>query len=195
MEIRQPADDRAGLIANLAGRSLDQTRRRPRGDTVEPTLNLRVASAADAKSILSFIHALAAYEREPAAVEVTEAELREQLSEPVPPFECLLAEVDAVPAGFALFFHTYSTWRGRRGIWLEDLFVLPTQRRRGVGRALLQRVAAIALERNCARFEWSVLDWNQPAIDFYRSLGAQMMDEWTICRVSHAALERLAGKR
>jgi GNAT superfamily N-acetyltransferase len=156
-------------------------------------LNLRTATPADAALLLGFIRALAEYEREPNAVEVTEATLREQLASTDPPFECLLAEVDGVAAGFALFFYSYSTWRGRRGIWLEDLFVLPAMRRRGVGRALLQRVAAIAVERNCARFEWSVLDWNEPAIAFYKSLGARLMDDWTICRVSDAPLLRLAG--
>jgi GNAT superfamily N-acetyltransferase len=156
-------------------------------------LNLRTATPADAALLLGFIRALAEYEREPNAVEVTEATLHEQLACKDPPFECLVAEIDGEAAGFALFFHSYSTWRGRRGIWLEDLFVLPDKRRHGVGRALLQRVAAIAVERDCARFEWNVLDWNEPAIAFYKSLGAKMMDQWTMCRVSDAPLQRLAA--
>jgi GNAT superfamily N-acetyltransferase len=157
-------------------------------------LTLRMATSDDAPTILAFIRALAAYEREPDAVEVDLATLRGQLAEVPPPFECLLAELDGEPAGFALFFHTYSTWRGRRGIWLEDLFVDPAQRRRGVGLTLLRRVAQIARERGCARLEWSVLDWNQPAIDFYRSLGAQPMAEWTVHRLSDAPLRALAGE-
>jgi GNAT superfamily N-acetyltransferase len=155
-------------------------------------LEIRFATERDAPLVLTFIHALAVYEREPDAVETTEAVLREQLASPTPPFECLLAELDGVPAGFALFFHNYSTWRGRRGIWLEDLFVPPKCRRHGVGRALLKHVAAIANERGCARLEWSVLDWNTPAIEFYRSFGATLLDTWTICRVTDAALAELA---
>jgi GNAT superfamily N-acetyltransferase len=155
-------------------------------------LEIRFATEADAATILRFIRGLAEYEKEPNAVEVDEPTLRQQLSSPNPPFECLLAEEDGMPEGFALFFHTYSTWRGRRGIWLEDLFVLPERRRKGTGRALLHRVAAIARERNCARLEWSVLDWNAPAIRFYESRGAVFLTEWTICRVTDAALTRLA---
>jgi len=154
---------------------------------------VRFATASDAALVLRFIRALAAYGREPDAVQVTEQTLREQLSAAAPPFECLLAERDGDALGFALFFHSYSTWRGRRGIWLEDLFVLPEARRGGVGRALLQQIAALCVARNCARLEWSVLDWNQPAIDFYRSLGATLMDESTICRLTDRALERFAA--
>jgi GNAT superfamily N-acetyltransferase len=155
-------------------------------------LEIRAATAADAATILSFVRALAEYEREPEAVQVDAATLRAQLEAPHPPFECLLAELDGATVGFALFFHTYSTWRGRRGVWLEDLFVLPGARRHGVGAALLRRVARIARERGCARFEWSVLDWNETAIGFYRKLGADVLAEWRICRVTDAALERLA---
>lgn len=155
-------------------------------------LAIRFATERDAPLVLAFIHALAAYEREPDAVETSESTLREQLTSRTPPFECLLAELDGVPAGFALFFHNYSTWRGRRGIWLEDLFVPPEYRRHGVGTALLKRVAAIAVERDCARLEWSVLDWNTPAIDFYRSFGATLMDAWTTCRLTDAPLAALA---
>jgi GNAT superfamily N-acetyltransferase len=119
--------------------------------------------------------------------------LTQQLAAANPPFECLIAHHDGTAAGFALFFHTYSTWLGRRGIWLEDLFVLPGLRRHGIGKALLQRVAAIARERECGRLEWSVLDWNQSALDFYASLGAELMSEWRICRVAGAALAGFAA--
>jgi GNAT superfamily N-acetyltransferase len=156
-------------------------------------LQIRAATADDAACILAFIRALAEYEREPDAVQVDADTLARQLQQQPPPFECLIAELDQVPVGFALFFHTYSTWRGKRGIWLEDLFVLPDARRRGVGAALLRRVAALALERDCARFEWSVLDWNTPAIDFYRGFGAQVLQAWRICRISDAALTRLGA--
>lgn len=156
-------------------------------------VEIRFATANDAGTILAFIRGLAEYEREPSAVQVDEKTLCAQLSSERPPFECLLAERGGAAVGFALFFHTYSTWKGKRGIWLEDLFVLPDERRFGVGRALLQRVAALAVERDCARFEWSVLDWNKPAIDFYQSLGARLLDEWTICRVEGTALQALSS--
>ncbi|MEZ4335794.1 MAG: GNAT family N-acetyltransferase [Sandaracinaceae bacterium] len=157
------------------------------------TPQIRFAVPEDAVTILAFIRDLAVYEREPDAVEVTEATLAAQLAEPSPPFECLIAEHAGAPVGFALFFHTYSTWRGRRGIWLEDLFVPPGHRGKGFGAALLKRLAQIALERGCARFEWSVLDWNEPAIRFYRSLGALPQDEWTRWRLDGDALAKLGG--
>ena len=154
-------------------------------------MELRFAGPDDAGTLLRFIRELADYEREPDAVEVTEATLRAQLGESPPPFECLVAEVDGAAVGFALFFSTYSTWRGRRGIWLEDLFVSPAARGEGVGRALLVEIARLARERGCARFEWSVLDWNEPAHAFYRSLGAAPMEEWTRWRLDGEALEKL----
>lgn len=157
-------------------------------------MQIRAATAGDAEIILRFIRELAAYEREPGAVEVDEVTLAAQLSEPSPPFECLIAE-DGGPVGFALYFTTYSTWRGRRGIHLEDLWVTPPARGRGVGRALLARLAAIACERGCARLEWAVLDWNELAMSFYRGLGAKPMDEWTTWRLSDAALAALAAER
>lgn len=153
---------------------------------------IRFATPADAATILALVRELAAYEREPDAVEATEATLAAQLAEPSPPFECLIAEIDGEAAGFALFFHTYSTWRGRRGLWLEDLFVRPRHRGAGIGRALLVELARVALDRGCARFEWTVLDWNELAIGFYRSLGAAPMDEWTTWRLDGAALAALA---
>jgi len=157
-------------------------------------IELRFANVHDAAVVLGFIRALAEYEKQPEAVEVSEETLRRQLGETPAPFEALLAIDDGRAVGFALFFHTYSTWRGKRGVWLEDLFVLPQERQRGVGRMLLKRIAAIAVERDCARFEWSVLDWNRLAIDFYEGLGAQLLDEWRICRVSNEALAQLAQR-
>lgn len=158
------------------------------------TLLIRPALPADAGLVLRFIRELAEYEREPLAVEATEQGLREQLQSSDPPFECLLAELDGRACGFALFFQSYSTWRGRPGLYLEDLFVSEPLRGRGVGRALLAAVARTAVERGCARLEWAVLDWNQPAIDFYRALGAVPMAEWTVFRLTGDALTRCAGR-
>jgi GNAT superfamily N-acetyltransferase len=156
-------------------------------------IDIRFATAADAPVLLRFIHALAEYEREPQAVRVDEATLRSQLSEPTPPFECLIAELEGTAVGFALFFSTYSTWLGKRGLWLEDLFVMPEHRRYGVGASLLRRIGEIAKERGCGRLEWSVLDWNQLALDFYLGLGARVMTEWRICRVEGAALQAFSN--
>jgi len=156
---------------------------------------IRPATPDDAATILGFIQGLAEYEKEPDAVEVNESTLRRQMTSEHPPFECLIADTAAGPIGFALFFGTYSTWRGCPGIWLEDLFVPPQHRGRGAGAALLRRIAAIAVERGCARVEWSVLDWNQLAIDFYRRLGATPMDEWTTYRLTGEALSDLGGSR
>lgn len=154
-------------------------------------LTIRFAGPADAEVIYGFIVELAIYEKEPDAVEVTPAELAAQLAEARPPFECLLAEEGGRPVGFALFCHNYSTWRGRRGIWLEDLFVPEALRGRGVGMALLRRLGQVAVERGCRRMEWSVLDWNTPAHGFYRSIGAAPMDEWTTWRLTGEALAEL----
>ena len=156
------------------------------------TLAIRPAAPADAGIILRFVRELADYEREPDAVEATEAMLAEALFGDRPDAEALIAEIDAVPIGFALFFHNFSTWKGKRGIYLEDLYVTPAARGSGAGKALLRRIARLAVERGCARFEWSVLDWNTPAIDFYRAMGAVAMEEWTVQRVSGDALLRLA---
>lgn len=154
---------------------------------------LRNAGPQDAADIFRLIVDLATYEREPDAVVVTVDELRAQLAAERPPFECLLAEDDdGAVVGFALYFHNYSTWRGRPGLYLEDLFVDPARRGRGVGKQLLVRLAQIAVERGCARMEWAVLDWNAPAIGFYESLGAQAVSEWTIFRLTGASLENLA---
>src|SRR5579863_3651623 len=153
---------------------------------------IRNATTADVPQILAFIRALAAYERAPDAVVATEEALLRDGFGPTPFFSCLIADYDGQPAGFALFFYNYSTWIGRPGIYLEDLFVLPELRGRGIGRALLKRVAAIALEKGCQRLQWEVLDWNTPAIDFYRAMGAEFLDEWRNVRLGGEALMRLA---
>ena len=157
-----------------------------------PTV-LRPATAADVPTILRFVRELAAFEREPDVVEATEAMLHEALFGAAPAAEAVIAQGEE-PVGFALFFHNFSTWTGWRGLYLEDLYVTPAARGQGVGAALLRHLAGIALDRGCARFEWSVLDWNTPAIDFYRSKGAVGMEEWTVQRVAGAALVGLAGR-
>jgi len=153
---------------------------------------IRPATAADVGQILAFIRALAAYEREPDAVTATEADLLRDGFGPNPFYHCLIAEHDGKPAGFAFYLFNYSTWMGRPGLYLEDLFVQPEFRGLGIGKALLERVAAIAVENNCPRLQWEVLDWNTPAIDFYRASGAEFMKEWLNVRVSGDALLRLA---
>jgi GNAT superfamily N-acetyltransferase len=156
--------------------------------------SIRAATPADIPLILNLVHALAIYERAPGAVHATEADLLRDGFGEHPFFECLIAESEhGEAAGFALYFYNYSTWRGRSGIHLEDLFVLPQFRGQGIGKALLARVAARAAEQGCVRLEWNVLDWNQPAIDFYKSLGAQFLDEWRIMRVNGQAIGELAN--
>jgi GNAT superfamily N-acetyltransferase len=154
---------------------------------------IRTAIPADIPQILAFIRALAAYEREPDAVTATETDLLEHGFGPNPFYFCLIAERDGEAAGFAFYFFNYSTWVGRPGLYLEDLFVHPEFRGLGIGKALLQHVAAIAVEKGCPRLQWEVLDWNTPAIDFYRAMGAEFLDEWRNVRVSGEALQRLAG--
>lgn len=159
-----------------------------------PPFSLRPATSADAATLLALVRGLAAYERAPGDVVATEADYVRALSASPPEMEALLAERDGAAIGFALFFPTWSTWRGRPGVHLEDLFVVPDARGQGIGRALLARVAAIAVDRGCARLEWQVLDWNEPAIGFYRALGARSLDEWTTMRVDHEALAALARR-
>lgn len=156
-------------------------------------LTIRAATPADVKQILTFIRALAVYEREPDAVMATEEDLIRHGFGENPYYQCLMAEWGGEPAGFALYFYDYSTWLGRPGIYLEDVFVDPPFRGRGIGKALLQRLAAIALEKGCARLKWQVLDWNTPAIEFYQGLGAEFMDTWRSVRLSGEALRKLAG--
>lgn len=155
-------------------------------------LTIRSATAADVPVILGHIQALAAYEKLSDEVEATEARLQATLfpSEGKATAECMLAEVDAAPAGFAVFFTNYSTFLAKPGIHLEDLFVAPEWRGRGIGKRLLIRVAQLANARGCGRMEWAVLDWNQPAIDFYESIGARRLREWQICRLTGPALEQ-----
>lgn len=156
-----------------------------------PGFLIRSAVPDDVPAILGFIRALAEYERLLHEVTATEEALREHLFGPTPRAEVVLAELDGRPVGFALFFHNYSTFLAKPGIYLEDLFVLPEFRGRGFGKALLIHLARLAKQRGCGRFEWSVLDWNEPSIRFYRSLGAVPLADWTIMRVTGAALDRL----
>ncbi|HEU0043025.1 GNAT family N-acetyltransferase [Sphingomonas sp.] len=154
---------------------------------------IRAAAPGDVPTILRFVRELAAFEREPDAVKATADTLAEALFGARPAAEAVIAEADQ-PLGFALFFHNFSTWTGRRGLYLEDLYVTPAARGRGVGTALLRHLAALALERGCARFEWAVLDWNVDAIGFYRGMGASGLDEWTVQRVAGDALRHLAER-
>ena len=154
---------------------------------------IRPATPGDVKQILAFIQALATYERAPDEVEATEEGLLRDGFGPRPFYECLIAEHDGQPAGFALYFFNYSTWVGRPGIYLEDLFVYPELRGHGIGKALLQRVAAVAVGNGCQRMQWAVLDWNTPAIDFYAAMGGEFLDEWRNVRLTGEALTRLAG--
>lgn len=155
-------------------------------------MTIRSATPADVAQILAFIRALAVYERAPHAVTATEERLLQDGFGPRPFYRCLIAEHDGQAAGFAFYFFNYSTWKGRPGIYLEDLFVEPAFRGRGIGKALLQAVAADALEEGCERLQWEVLDWNTPAIDFYRAMGADFLDEWRNVRLEGEALARLA---
>jgi GNAT superfamily N-acetyltransferase len=155
-------------------------------------MTIRPATPADIPEILAFIRELADYEREPASALATHDDLLRDGFGPQKRFHCLIGEWEGQAAGFALYFYNYSTWRGHAGIYLEDLFVRPKYRGHGIGKGLLAKVAAIAVAEKCPRLEWAVLDWNQPAIDFYNSLGATAMSEWTIMRVSGDALPALA---
>lgn len=151
------------------------------------SLTIRLAAPSDAVAIHDLIQGLAAYERAPDAVEVTAPQLRAQMESASPPFECILAEFDALPVGFALFFRNYSTWRGRPGLYLEDLFVREDYRGRGVGGALMRRLGEIVVERGWARMEWAVLNWNTPAQGFYRDQGARPLEQWTLWRLEPGA--------
>ncbi|MCU1590428.1 MAG: GCN5-related N-acetyltransferase [Frankiales bacterium] len=152
---------------------------------------IRVARPADVPVILELVHELAVYEREPDAVEATEAMLAAALFGSAPTASCHVAELDGDVVGFALWYVTFSTWKGRPGLWLEDLFVRPAARGHGFGKALLAQLARVCLERGYARFEWWVLDWNVDAQGFYRSLGARPEDDWTVWRVDGEALAAL----
>lgn len=156
-------------------------------------LSLRNATAADVPLILEFIRALAAFEREPDAVTATEDGLLRDGFGPRPFYHCILADWNGQPAGFALWFFNYSTWTGRPGIHLEDVFVYPELRGKGIGKALLAQVAASAQQHGCPRLQWQVLDWNTPAIEFYLSLGGRFLDEWRNVRMEPEAIARLAA--
>ena len=153
---------------------------------------IRPAKVADVPVILELIRALATYERAPNEVTATEESLAEVLFGKKPAAEVLLAVENEKAIGFAVYFHNFSTWLGRPGLYLEDLFVKPEHRGRGYGRALLIHLANIARDRGCGRMEWAVLDWNEPAIQFYRSLGAKPMDEWTVFRLTRTGIAKLA---
>ena len=157
-------------------------------------MRIRSAGEEDTGVIFSFIRKLAEYEKLSHAVEATEELLRETLFGERRVAECLIAEWEGAPAGFALFFHNYSTFLGRPGIYLEDLFVDPEYRGKGIGKALLVELARLAVERRCGRLEWSVLDWNTPSIEFYKAMGAQPLEEWTMFRVTGPALAHSAGR-
>jgi GNAT superfamily N-acetyltransferase len=159
------------------------------------SLEIRRTTEADVPIILSLIRELADYERAPDAVVATEAGLREVLFGPKPFAEVLLALAKGEPVGFAVYFYNFSTWLGRPGLYLEDLFVRPDVRGKGYGRALLERLAQIAQERGCGRMEWAVLDWNDPAIQFYRKLGAEPMEEWTVFRLTKEGIAKLAAAK
>ncbi len=158
------------------------------------SLSIRKAVSDDLPLIAQFIRDLAEYERLTHEVRFDETKLGERLFGERPYAEVLIGEIDGAEQGFALFFHNFSTFEGRPGIYLEDLFVRPGARGSGLGKALLAKLAAIAVERDCARLEWAVLDWNEPSIAFYKSLGAKPMDEWTVMRVDGDALGELAGQ-
>lgn len=156
-------------------------------------LSIRNAIAADVPVILDFIRGLAEYEREPQAVIATEQDLLRDGFGPQPKYRCVIADWDAKPAGFAFFFYNYSTWRGKPGLYLEDLFVLPEMRGKGIGKALLQHLAETAIRENCYGIRWMVLEWNEPAIKFYAALGATLLGEWETMLLTGPALERLAN--
>ena len=153
--------------------------------------SIQSARPQDVSHIFALIRSLAEYEKLTHLVSGNEAQLHEELFGARPVIECVLAWEGGQAAGFALFFHNFSTFLARRGLYLEDLFVVPQARGRGIGKALMLHLARLAVARGCGRFEWSVLDWNQPSIEFYQSLGAELLPDWRICRVTGEALARL----
>jgi len=161
----------------------------------DPSASIAIAAATvdDVPVILAFIRGLAEYEKLADRMVASEDDLRRTLFGARPYAEVLIARVDGAPAGYALFFHSYSTFLARPGMYLEDLFVVPKLRARGVGKALLREVAKIAQQRDCGRMEWSVLDWNESAIGFYRRVGADIMDDWRMCRLSADGIDKLAA--
>jgi len=164
-------------------------------ESMSDTFSIRPATAADCAELLRLIGALADYEKLSAMAVGTVPQLREALFGPRPAAEAMIAEREGRAVGFALYFTTFSTFLCKPGLYLEDLFVEPEHRRLGIGKALLRRLAALAHERGCGRFEWRVLDWNKPSIAFYESLGATLMTEWMLVRMTAEPLAILAGKR
>lgn len=157
------------------------------------TLMIKKATVEDNEIIYNFINQLAEYEKLASDVTTTPDSLRETLFGPNSNIESLIGYVDEKPVAFALYFYNFSTFKGKRGLYLEDIFVIPEMRGNGIGKQLLRRLAQIAKGNNCARFEWSVLDWNEPAINFYKSIGAKPMDEWTVYRLTEKEIENLAN--
>lgn len=155
-------------------------------------LSIRPATPQDARLILDFVRDLAEYERAPEAAVATESDLLRDGFGPNPKFQCVIAEWGGHPAGFAFYFYNYSTWQGRPGLYLEDLFVRPQYRGKSIGKALLVHLAQVAVRENCGRFQWQVLDWNTPAIQFYESLGAKKLTEWLTMRLEGEDIEKLA---
>ena len=160
-------------------------------ETVETPLTIRPARPGDESLLLELIHELAVYEKAPAEAVATPELIHQALFGDQPTAEAVIAEWQEKSAGFALFFHNFSTWIGKPGLYLEDLFVRESVRGKGIGKALLLHLAGIARDRNCGRMEWSVLDWNRPAIEFYESLGAKPQSEWTVYRLDEKALGKL----
>src|SRR3954463_1894783 len=158
------------------------------------SIDIRPATESDAPLILGFVRELAIYEKAEHEVVATEDDIRRTLFGPEPQARALVCRIDGMAAGVAVYFFNYSTWQGRHGLYLEDLYVSPAHRNAGAGKALLQRLARIAVDKGCGRFEWSVLDWNEPAIRFYRSIGAVAMDEWVRYRLTGQALADFAGE-
>lgn len=158
-----------------------------------PSIDIRPASVNDASLILGFIRELAIFEKAECEVVATEAHIRQSLFGAGANAHALVCRVDGVEAGFAVYFFNYSTWQGRRGLYLEDLYLSPAHRGAGAGKALLRHLARIAVANDCGRLEWSVLDWNQPAIQFYQSIGAKPMQEWVRFRLAGQALANFAG--
>ncbi|AOJ01331.1 MULTISPECIES: GNAT family N-acetyltransferase [Burkholderia] len=161
--------------------------------TANETISIRAAAPADVSAMLSLMRELAAFEKLTHLFVATETDLADALFGARPSAEALVAVHGGAIVGYALYFHNYSTFIGRRGLYLEDLYVQPSQRGTGLGTRLLRRLAAIAVERRCGRFEWTVLDWNQPAIDFYRKMGADVLSDWRVVRVTGDALAQLAN--